>query len=100
MSFFTKLSISCCIFLAAALLSAGNASAEAQTVKITGGLDHPWSMVFLPDDEILVSERSGQLRRIVQGKLLPEPVTGLPAITQQGQGGLMGLAMGDYAGIR
>lgn len=91
MSVFTKLSLSCCIFLVSTLLSA--CSAGTQTEQVTGGLDHPWSMVFLPDDEILVSERSGQLRRIVQGRLLPDPVTGLPAIAQQGQGGLMGLAM-------
>lgn len=61
--------------------------------KIVDGLKHPWSMVFLPDDEILISERSGALRRMVLGKLYKEPVSGLPPIKAVGQGGLMGLAL-------
>lgn len=90
MSVFIKLSIFCCLIVGT-LLSA--CSAAVQTVQVAGELDHPWSMVFLPDDEILVSERAGQLRRIVKGELLSAPVTGLPDIAQQGQGGLMGLAV-------
>lgn len=68
-------------------------AAEVRAVKITAGLQHPWSMVFLPGGEILVSERSGSLRRIQQGKLLATPVAGLPAIEEHGQGGLLGLAL-------
>lgn len=67
--------------------------AETKAVKVAGGLDHPWSMVFLPDGEILVSERPGTLRRIQGGKLLNTPVAGLPEIEEHGQGGLLGLAL-------
>jgi glucose/arabinose dehydrogenase len=88
------LKLSCCFLLTASLLlSACNAATDAPVTKITGGLDHPWSMVFLPDDEILISERSGSLRRVVQGQLLEAAVSGLPDVAEQGQGGLMGLAL-------
>lgn len=72
---------------------AGAANAAPQPVKVTGGLDHPWGMVFLPDGEILISERSGQLRRMVNGQLQRGAVDGLPKVSAMGQGGLMGLAL-------
>lgn len=68
-------------------------AAKVKAVEVVGGLNHPWSMVFLPDGEILVSERSGKLRRIQNGKLLSASVSGLPEIEEHGQGGLLGLAL-------
>jgi len=57
------------------------------------GLEHPWSMAFLPDGRILVSERVGRLRTISKkGKVSP-PITGLPAIHDYGQGGALGVAI-------
>lgn len=62
------------------------------------GLQHPWSMVFLSDDEMLVTERTGQLRRILKGRLLEEPVAGVPEVAVVGQGGLLEvLAHPDFA---
>ena len=52
------------------------------------GLDHPWSMAFISNDEILVTELSGQLRIIKEGVLLPEPIKGVPDVLFAGQGGL------------
>nr|CAA6822537.1 MAG: PQQ-dependent oxidoreductase, gdhB family [uncultured Thiotrichaceae bacterium] len=91
MSVYHKLYISCCILIAGSMMSA--CSADSRAVKITEGLDHPWSMVFLASDEILISERAGSLRRIVKGELLSAPVSGLPDIVEKGQGGLLGLAL-------
>jgi glucose/arabinose dehydrogenase len=68
-------------------------AAGVNAVKTVDGLNHPWGMAFLPDGEILISERSGTLRRIHNGKLLDVPVSGLPAIEEHGQGGLLGLAL-------
>ncbi len=60
-----------------------------QLVKVSGGLEHPWSLAFLPDGSMLVTERPGRLRRIVQGRLDPEPVAGVPQVYASGQGGLL-----------
>ena len=68
-------------------------AAGVSAVKTVDGLKQPWGMAFLPDGEILISERSGTLRRIHNGKLLAAPVSGLPAIEEHGQGGLLGLAL-------
>lgn len=60
---------------------------------VTSGLHHPWSFVFLPDGEILISERRGTLRRFSDGQLHTAYVSGMPDISQHGQGGLLGLAI-------
>ncbi|MEK7246381.1 MAG: PQQ-dependent sugar dehydrogenase, partial [Pseudomonadota bacterium] len=56
------------------------------------GLEAPWSLVFLPDDRALVSERPGRIRLIRGGALEPEPYAVLDVATG-GEGGLMGLAL-------
>ncbi|HLS68456.1 MAG TPA: PQQ-dependent sugar dehydrogenase [Kiloniellales bacterium] len=61
---------------------------------MTRGLEHPWSMAFLPDGRILVTERPGRLRLIdSQGNLLPEPLAGVPEVVAGGQGGLLDIAL-------
>jgi len=57
------------------------------------GIAIPWAMVQLPSGEILVSERAGQLRVIKNGRLLSKRITGLPDIDNNGQGGLLDLAL-------
>jgi glucose/arabinose dehydrogenase len=59
----------------------------------TRGLTQPWSMAFLPDGGILITERPGCLRIVRSGVLDPRHVTGLPAIQAAGLGGLMDLAL-------
>ena len=68
-------------------------------VKLTSGLEHPWSMAFLPDGRLLVTERAGQMRLIGRDfKLEPKPIEGLPAVTAVGQGGLFDVVLHpDYA---
>ena len=73
--------------------SAGNLTASV----IAEGLDHPWALGFLPDGRMLVTERSGQLRVISDG-VVGEPIEGVPAVYNQGQGGLLDLALApDFA---
>ena len=65
-----------------------------QVVIIASGLDHPWSMAFLPDGDLLVTERSGELRLIRKGRLQDKPIKGLPEITdKRDQGGLLDVAL-------
>ncbi len=71
----------------------------AYTVEtLATGLDHPWSLTFLPDGSKLVTERAGRLRILgPDGKLSPA-VAGLPPVFAEGQGGLFDVAMDpDYA---
>lgn len=60
---------------------------------VVSGLEHPWSMAFLPEGEMLITERPGRLRRVVDGKLDAQPIAGLPAIAAGGQGGLLDIAL-------
>ena len=65
-----------------------------RAVTLIEGLNHPWSIAFLPDGRMLVTERAGRLR--IAGKdfkLDPRPVEGLPQVTPSGQGGLMDVVL-------
>src|ERR1041384_7190563 len=65
-----------------------------RAVVIAKGLSHPWSIAFLPDDVILVTERQGRLRVVRHGKLEADPVPGIPAVTSLGtMAGLMEIAL-------
>jgi glucose/arabinose dehydrogenase len=73
-------------------------SASAQTfrsdehsfrvARLVEGLENPWSLAFLPDGRMLVTERPGRLRVIANGRLLRRPIAGLPRVAEHGQGGL------------
>ncbi len=52
-------------------------------------LERPWAMAFLPDGDMLVTERVGRLRLVQDGKLDPQPITGLPPVYSAGIAGLM-----------
>ncbi len=75
------------------LTAAVTACAQTQTgpQTLASGLDHPWSLAFLPDGRILISERPGHLRMVENGELRAEPVAGLPPVHVRGQAGLFDL---------
>ena len=62
-------------------------------VKVTDGLEHPWGLAFLPDGRMLVTERPGRLRIVDGGKLVAEPVSGVPEVWADGQGGLLDVVL-------
>jgi len=65
-----------------------------RVVTVTRGLEYPWGLAFLPDGRLLVTERPGRLRLVAaDGRLDPQPVTGLPDIAAHGQGGLLDVAL-------
>ena len=67
---------------------------RVRIVTVASGLAHPWSLAFLPDGRMLVTERPGRLRVLAKdGSLDPKPVEGLPRIDAQGQGGLLDVAV-------
>jgi len=85
---------------AAGLLATVAVSASAQSdtyysahhdyraVTVTDGLIQPWSMAWLPNGDMLVTEKPGRLRVVRNGELLPEAVPGVPEVFYRGQGGL------------
>ena len=61
-------------------------------VTVGSGLEFPWGMTFLPNGNILVTEKPGRLRVLANEKL-SEPVAGLPAVDARGQGGLLDVTL-------
>src|SRR5438552_9381778 len=62
-------------------------TAEGQDIRVSvvvRGLARPWSLAFLPDGSLLVTERPGRLRIVRNGVLNPEPVAGVPAVRAAG----------------
>lgn len=60
---------------------------------VTKGLDHPWGIAFLPDGNMLVTERPGRLRVIRDGVLDPAPIGPLPAMLAVSLGGLLDVTL-------
>jgi len=60
---------------------------------LVSGLSHPWSLAFLPDGDMLVTERNGRLRRIHNGALQRQPISGTPQVHSTGQEGLLDIAL-------
>lgn len=60
---------------------------------VAKGLEIPWSMAFLPDGSLLLTERPGRLRHIDKQGNVSEPIGGLPQIKNGGEGGLLGIAI-------
>ncbi len=60
---------------------------------VTGDLEHPWALAFLPDKRMLVSERPGRLRLIALDGTKSEPLAGLPKVAAEDQGGLLDVAV-------
>jgi glucose/arabinose dehydrogenase len=64
------------------------------TTVVAQGLKFPWSLAFLPDGRMLVTERIlGNLRIVGKDGTLSEPVAGTPAVMSKGQGGLLDVAL-------
>lgn len=63
-------------------------------VTVLDSLRNPWGMTFLPNGKMLVTERIGYLRLVnADGTLVPQPLGGLPAVDNRGQGGLLDVTL-------
>ena len=83
-----------------ALFSSYAAAVEVEVLQTK--LDHPWSLAFLPDNRgMLITLKGGQLRLWQSGKGLSDPLTGVPKVWANGQGGLLDVALApDFAQSR
>ncbi|SHI20502.1 PQQ-dependent sugar dehydrogenase [Pollutimonas bauzanensis] len=75
---------------------------EIVVSELLTGLDHPWSIAFLPDDSgALITERPGHLRLWQADGGLSEPIGGVPEVYARSQGGLLDIALApDFAQSR
>lgn len=70
----------------------GNPGAvTVQAEEVVTGLEVPWGIAFLPNGDMLVSERAGRVRLVQDGTLRPEAIATLE-VSAQGEGGLLGIA--------
>jgi aldose sugar dehydrogenase len=78
---------------AAATTTTATAAATAahKVETIATGLDHPWSLAFLPDGRVLVTERAGRLSMLQGSRKIP--ITGVPAVYEASQGGLFDVVL-------
>jgi len=65
--------------------SAGNLKVET----VAGGLMHPWSLAFLPDGRMLVTERPGRMRIVARNGQLSPPLGNVPKVFAVAQAGLL-----------
>jgi glucose/arabinose dehydrogenase len=89
-----------CLALCCLLVACGRpaTAVEYRIEPLAEGLEHPWSIAVLPDGRMLVTERAGRLRIIRDGRLLDEPVRGVPEAFVRSQAGLFEVLLDpDYA---
>ncbi len=67
--------------------------ARFRVVTLTDALVQPWALAFLPEGDILITERAGRLRLVHEGRLAPASIGGLPLVDTRTQDGLMDLAL-------
>lgn len=61
--------------------------------EVVQGLEVPWGIAFLPNNDMLVTERPGRVRLVRNGRLQPQPVATLSVTARGGEGGLLGIAL-------
>ena len=79
---------------AEAIATVGSEAGLIRVVQVAGGLEVPWSLAFLPDGRMLVTERPGRMRIVSAAGRLSRPLAGLPKVHATGQGGLLDVVLG------
>jgi len=87
------LALLCALPLAAAAQTFRSNEHSFRVVKVVEALEQPWSVAFLPDGRMLITEKAGRLRVVAKGALDPNPIAGLPEVTVHGQGGLQDVVL-------
>ena len=77
----------------AAPAPAPGAPGAATVSEVARSLASPWSLAFLPDGRMLVTERAGRLKLLAANGTLAGEVSGVPAVMSEGQGGLLDVVL-------
>ena len=93
----------CCVAYALMLVAGACAPAPAETYKSVAGditvetfargLDRPWSLAFLPEGRLLVTEKPGRMRIVSRDGQLSPPLQGVPKVFAVSQGGLLDVVL-------
>lgn len=70
-------------------IEADKSSAEVTTELVTKGVDIPWGMAWLNENEALITDRKGELRLLKNGQLVEQEISGVPDVNAKSQGGLL-----------
>lgn len=80
---------------------AGGSATAVDVAKVATGLENPWSLAFLPDGRMLVTERPGRMRIVGIDGTLSSPLANVPVVHARGQGGLLDVVLApDFATTR
>lgn len=74
--------------------TANSAAGPLRVIEVAKGLEIPWSLAFLPEGRMLVSERAGRLRIVAPDGSVSAPLAGVPAVLARAQGGLLDVVLG------
>ena len=71
---------------------------DITVTTLAGGLVHPWGMAFLPNGDLLVTEREGGIQRLSKDGKLSGRLGNVPKVVAQNQGGMLDIAIDpDFA---
>lgn len=70
--------------------------APIRATTIAKGLERPWGLAFLPDGQMLVTEKAGRLRIVEKDGRVSDPLAGVPKVQASGQGGLLDVALSPH----
>jgi glucose/arabinose dehydrogenase len=97
----TALLLICGVAHAAAPQIFDSQAGKLSVTEIATGLENPWSLAFLPDGRMLVSERPGRLRIVSAQGQVGAALSGVPAVVARGQGGLLDVVLApDFSDSR
>lgn len=72
-------------------ISGVKSTTEVEGKVLTSDLQNPWGITSLPDGRLIITQKAGTLRIATQAGVLSAPITGLPKVNPDGQGGLLGI---------
>ena len=84
---------SACASAGLTVVSTASGDAKFRVETVASGLEIPWAFAWLPNKDLLVTERPGRIRIIENGKLRTEPVFTVPDVEPTGESGLMDITL-------
>jgi glucose/arabinose dehydrogenase len=68
-------------------------STPYEVTMLTDKLERPWGITVLPDGRLLITQKEGTMLIVTPQGNVGAPITGLPAVNSEAQGGLLGVTI-------